>query len=315
MISEQMSENRTVAGRFAPSPTGPLHLGSLVAAVGSYAMAKRAGGLWLLRMEDLDTPRVVPGMADDMLRTLDTLGFAWDGEIMWQSRRSEAYDAALERLLTSGDAYPCGCSRAEIARAASAPHDGEGEVVYPNICRNGLPPGKEPRSYRVRVGADPIVVHDLVVGEKRYDLARICGDFVVKRADGLFAYQLAVVVDDADQGVTQVVRGADLLSSTPRQILLQGLLGYETPAYAHLPLVTAPGGGKLSKRDNAVSLAKGRDLTAEGGRLILAALRFLGQCPPGSLEGAPGREVLAWGAAHFDLSRVPTASAPLAISP
>ncbi|CAG0976472.1 glutamyl-Q tRNA(Asp) synthetase [Geobacteraceae bacterium] len=311
MISEQMPENRTVVGRFAPSPTGPLHLGSLVAAVGSYVMAKRAGGLWLLRMEDLDTPRVVPGMADDMFRTLESLGFAWDGDVMWQSRRAEAYGSALERLLSARNAYPCGCSRAEIARAASAPHDGEGEVPYPNICRNGLPAGKEPRSYRVKVGAEPIVVHDLIMGEKRYDLARICGDFVVKRADGLFAYQLAVVVDDADQGVTQVVRGADLLSSTPRQILLQRLLGYETPAYAHLPLVTAPGGGKLSKRDNAVSLAAGRDLAADGGRLILAALRFLGQRPPASIAGAAGREILAWGAAHFDLSLVPTASAPL----
>ncbi len=308
-----MPENNAIVGRFAPSPTGPLHLGSLVAAVGSYAMAKRAGGLWLLRMEDLDTPRVVPGMADDMFRTLETLGFAWDGDVMWQSHRSEAYGAALERLLDSGDAYPCGCSRAEIARAASAPHDGEGEVAYPNICRDGLPPGKEPRSYRVKVGAEPIVVHDLVMGEKRYDLARICGDFVVKRADGLFAYQLAVVVDDADQGATQVVRGADLLSSTPRQILLQRFLGYETPAYAHLPLVTAPGGGKLSKRDNAVSLAAGRDLAADGGRLIIAALRFLGQCPPESLAGASGREILAWSAAHFDLSLVPTASAPLTV--
>ncbi|MBT0893106.1 tRNA glutamyl-Q(34) synthetase GluQRS [Geobacter hydrogenophilus] len=313
MISEQTPENRCVVGRFAPSPTGPLHLGSLVAAVGSYAMAKRAGGLWLLRMEDLDTPRVVPGMADDMFRTLETLGFAWDGEVMWQSRRADAYSAALERLLATGEAYPCGCSRAEIARAASAPHDGEGEVAYPNICRNGLQPGKEPRSYRVKVGSEPIVVRDLVMGEKRYDLAQICGDFVVKRADGLFAYQLAVVVDDADQGVNQVVRGADLLSSTPRQILLQSLLDYETPVYAHLPLVTATGGGKLSKRDNAVSLAVGLDLAVEGGRLILAALRFLGQRPPESLAGSCGKEVLAWGAANFDITLVPTASAPLSV--
>ena len=313
MISNEMSENRNVVGRFAPSPTGPLHLGSLVAAVGSYVMAKRAGGLWLLRMEDLDTPRVVPGMADDMLRTLEALGFAWDGEVMWQSRRSYAYGAALERLLASGDAYPCGCSRAEIAQSASAPHDAEGEVAYPNICRAGLPNGKEPRSYRVKVGSDPIVVQDLVMGEKGYDLARICGDFVVKRADGFFAYQLAVVVDDADQGVNQVVRGADLLSSTPRQILLQRLLGYETPTYAHLPLVIAPGGGKLSKRDNAVSLVAGRNLAADSGMLILAALRFLGQSPPKSLAGAPGSEILAWGAAHFDAFLVPTASAPLTV--
>ncbi|WP_298439626.1 tRNA glutamyl-Q(34) synthetase GluQRS [Geobacter sp.] len=298
-------------GRFAPSPTGPLHLGSLVAAVGSYAMTKRSGGLWLLRMEDLDTPRVVPGMADDILRTLEALGFSWDGEIVRQSRRSAAYEAALERLLAAGHVYPCGCSRAEIARAATAPHDGEGELAYPNICRHGLPPGKELRSYRVKVPADPITFHDLVMGEKSFDLARICGDFVVKRADGLFAYQLAVVVDDADQGVTQVVRGADLLSSTPRQILLQRLLDCDTPTYAHLPLVTGPGGAKLSKRDNAVSLVAGLDLAVRGGELLLAALRFLGQEPPSFLAGAPGAEVLAWAAASFDVAKVPTQSSPL----
>lgn len=309
-----LSDSKRAIGRFAPSPTGPLHVGSLVAAVGSYAMAKREGGLWLLRMEDLDTPRVVPGMADDILRTLEALGFAWDGEIVRQSRRTEAYEAALERLLASGDVYPCGCSRAEIARAATAPHDGEGEVAYPNICRDGLPPGREPRSYRVRVGHEPIVFRDLVLGERSHDLARLCGDFVVKRADGLFAYQLAVVVDDAEQGVTQVVRGADLLSSTPRQILLQRLLGYGTPAYAHLPLVTGPGGTKLSKRDNAVSLAAGRSLAADGGRLLLAALRFLEQRPPAPLDGAPCREILAWAAEHFEPLLIPSVPSSLAIS-
>ncbi|AJE04884.1 glutamyl-Q tRNA(Asp) ligase [Geobacter pickeringii] len=298
-------------GRFAPSPTGPLHIGSLVAAVGSYAMARRAGGLWLLRMEDLDSPRVVPGMADDILRTLEALGFAWDGEIIRQSDRIEAYQSALEQLLASGDVYPCGCSRAEIARAATAPHDGDGEMAYPNLCRDGLPPGKEARSYRVKVPAEPITFHDLVLGEKRYDLARVCGDFVVKRADGLFAYQLAVVVDDAAQGVNQVVRGADLLSSTPRQILLHRLLGHDAPAYAHLPLVTGPGGAKLSKRDHAVSLSAGRDLAADGGAMLLAVLRFLGQQPPQTLAGASGREILAWAAECFDSGRVPSRSAPL----
>lgn len=311
MTAEQISPTTMTVGRFAPSPTGPLHTGSLVAAVGSYAMAKRPGGLWLLRMEDLDTPRVVPGMADDILRTLEALGFAWDGEVIRQSDRTDAYQSALGRLLASGDVYPCGCSRAEIARAATAPHDGEGEVAYPNLCRRGLPPGKEARSYRVKVPAEPIIFHDLIMGEKGYDLARVCGDFVVKRADGLFAYQLAVVVDDAAQGVNQVVRGADLLSSTPRQILLQRLLGHDTPVYAHLPLVTGPGGAKLSKRDHAVSLSAGRDLTAEGGALLLAALRFLGQHPPRSLAGAPGAEILAWAADHFDLGKVPSYSSPL----
>lgn len=315
MKSAQTPENRTIVGRFAPSPTGPLHLGSLVAAVGSYAMAKRAGGIWLLRMEDLDTPRVIPGVADDILRTLESLGFAWDGAVLWQSRRANAYEAALERLLASGDVYPCGCSRAEIARAATAPHDGEGELPYPNLCRGGLSPGKVARSFRVKVSPGPVAFDDLVLGLKSYELARVCGDFVVKRADGLFAYQLAVVVDDAAQGVNQVVRGADLLSSTPRQIHLQRLLGYDTPVYAHLPLVTGPGGAKLSKRDNAVSLAAGRDLASDSGRLIFAALRFLGQCPPSTLAGAPGREVLAWAADHFDLLSVPLLVSPPAFGP
>lgn len=304
-----------VIGRFAPSPTGPLHVGSLVAAVASYAMARRRGGLWLVRMEDLDTPRVVPGMADDILRTLECLGFDWDGDIMRQSCRADAYGAALQRLLAAGHAYPCGCSRAEIARAATAPHDGDGEIPYPNLCRGGLLPGKEPRSFRVRVPAEPVEFTDLVMGPQRHDLAAICGDFVIKRADGLFAYQLAVVVDDEAQGVTQVVRGADLLSSTPRQIVLQRLLGFDTPAYAHVPLVTGPGGDKLSKRDNALSLAAGRDLTREGGLLLLAALRFLGQSPPAELAGAPGARVLQWAAGNFDPSAIPTAAAPFHASP
>lgn len=303
-----------VIGRFAPSPTGPLHVGSLVAAVASYAMARRQGGLWLVRMEDLDTPRVVPGMADDILRTLECLGFAWDGDILWQSRRTEAYGAALQRLLAAGDAYPCGCSRAEIARVATAPHDGDGEIPYPNLCRGGLPPGKEPRSFRVRVPAEPVSFTDLVMGPHHYDLAAICGDFVIKRADGLFAYQLAVVVDDEAQRVNQVVRGADLLSSTPRQIVLQRLFGFTTPDYAHVPLVTGPGGGKLSKRDNALSLATGRDLAREGGTLLLATLRFLGQSPPTELADAPGAQVLQWAAGHFDLSAVPTTSGPFHVS-
>ena len=298
-------------GRFAPSPTGPLHLGSLVAAVGSWALARRARGMWLLRMEDLDTPRVVPGMADDILRTLEVLGLTWDGEIVWQSRRTDAYQAALEELRRRGAVYPCGCSRAEIARIASAPH-GDGELVYPGTCRSGLPPGKEPRAFRVRVGEGAVCFSDTVQGEQCQELARACGDFVVKRADGPFAYHLAVVVDDAAAGVNQVVRGADLLASTPRQIFLLQLLGLPTPTYAHLPLVTGPAGAKLSKRDNAVSLAAGRDLGRDGGRLLLAALRFLGQDPP-LLPHASCAEILAWTRATFDPARVPRLPASLVL--
>ncbi|KAF0219879.1 MAG: glutamyl-Q tRNA(Asp) [Geobacteraceae bacterium] len=307
-VQPHVHEERRIVGRFAPSPTGPLHLGSLVAAVGSYLMAKRGGGLWLLRMEDLDTPRVVPGMADDILRTLEALGFQWDGEVIRQSQRTDAYQAALGRLMEKGLAYPCGCSRAEIARIASAPHGKEGEPVYPGTCRHGLPPGKPPRAVRVRVTEEPIVFEDCIMGRVREALDRSCGDFVVRRADGPFAYHLAVVVDDAEQGVNQVVRGSDLLFSTPRQIYLQRLFGYKTPAYCHLPLVTGPGGAKLSKRDNAVSLSAGRDLCKDGGALLLAALRFLGQSPPFP-AAAPCREILAWGAARFDAALVPQSPA------
>jgi glutamyl-Q tRNA(Asp) synthetase len=295
---------RTI-GRFAPSPTGPLHLGSLVAAVGSYVMAKRAGGHWLMRMDDLDAPRVVPGMADDILRTLETLGLHWDGKIVWQSRRLEAYRAALELLEASGSLYPCGCSRAEIARISSAPHAGDDGPIYPGLCRDGLQDGKLPRALRVRVDDTVIIFNDQVMGEVRQNLLDECGDFVVKRADGPYSYHLAVVVDDADYGINQVVRGVDLLPSTPRQIYLQRLLGLPMPTYCHLPLVTGPNGEKLSKRDNAVSLASGRNLMLDGGRLLTAALRFLGQDPPVSATNAPASEILSWAVAHFDPLRIP----------
>ncbi len=297
------ADQGSIVGRFAPSPTGPLHLGSLVAAVGSYLMAKRVGGSWLLRIEDLDMPRVIPGVADDMLRTLEQLGLQWDGEVLYQSLRHEIYSAALQRLVDEGLAYACGCTRGEIARIASPPN--LEELVYPGICRNGLPEGKSERAYRVKVYDDLIEFDDLVLGNYSQELAVSCGDFVVQRADGPFAYQLAVVVDDHEQGVNQVVRGADLLSSTPRQIYLQRLLGFATPVYAHLPLVTNPDGSKLSKRDCAVSIAAGNDLPADGSRLLTAALRFLGQQPPAELASGSSRELLDWGVSHFDPQLIP----------
>lgn len=298
------------AGRFAPSPTGPLHVGSLVAAVGSWLFARRAGARWLVRMEDLDAPRVVPGCADDILRTLESLGFEWDGDVLFQGGRGEAYAAALERLKALGAAYPCGCSRAEIARAAAAPHGEDDEVPYPGTCRGGLAPGRTARAWRVRVGGEVVRFEDALMGGRAFDLSATCGDFVVRRADGLFAYQLAVVVDDAWQGVSQVVRGADLLASTPRQILLQRLLGLPVPEYAHLPLVTAPGGGKLSKRDGAVSLAAGRDLGRDGAGLLASALAFLGQSPPADASRMPCRELLARAASAFDPARIPREGGP-----
>jgi len=302
-----------VIGRFAPSPTGPLHLGSLVAALGSYLFARSAGGRWLLRMDDLDTPRVVPGVADDMLRTLEILGFHWDGEPVWQSRRGDAYAEALqrlERLERLGLIYPCGCSRGEIARIATAPHGTAEEIAYPGTCRDGLSPGKEHRSLRIRVPDEPISFSDGIAGYVEQSLAEVCGDFVIRRADGLFAYHLATVVDDAAAGVNQVVRGADLLTSTPRQIYLQRLLGMGQPDYFHLPLVTGPHGGKLSKRDSAVSLASGRDLCREGGGLIMQALQFLGQPLPDLPASAPAAEILAAAASGFSVSSIPATGGP-----
>jgi glutamyl-Q tRNA(Asp) synthetase len=271
-------------------------------------MAKSLAGRWLLRIEDLDLPRVVPGIADDMLLTLEILGFRWDGEVVYQSRRSDYYREAAEELVRRGLAYSCGCTRSEIAQIASAPH--EDGIVYPGICRDGLPSEKVERALRVKVYDDVISFDDCVMGRYSQHLTASCGDFVIHRADGPYAYHLAVVVDDNAAGVNQLVRGADLLSSTPRQIYLQRIFDYPTPRYCHLPLVLSPDGAKLSKRDNAVSLAAGRDLVREGGALLLSALRFLGQAPPSELRGASPKEILQWGVANFDRSAVPRSSAP-----
>lgn len=220
-------------GRFAPSPTGPLHFGSLVAALASYLDARcHEGGRWLVRIEDVDEPRTVPGAADSILRCLEAYGMEWDGPVVYQSRRKDLYRAALAAL--GSHAFPCGCSRVP--------------GIYPGTCRNGLPPGKAARAWRLRVDDAVISFVDRVRGPQTDVLAETTGDFVLLRADGYFAYQLAVVVDDADQGVTDVVRGEDLLDSTGRQILLQRLLGYPTPRYAHIPVVRDASGEKLSKQ-------------------------------------------------------------------
>jgi glutamyl-Q tRNA(Asp) synthetase len=241
-----------VTGRFAPSPTGPLHLGSLVAAVASWLYARAAGGRWLVRMEDIDRPRVIAGKAEEILAALRRYGLDWDGEIVWQSQRTHLYELALSELRAKGMVYDCACSRADLQRAASAPV-GE-EAVYPGTCRKGLPDGKTARAVRFRAPDELIAFEDAICGHVEENVAERTGDFVVRRADGLFAYQLAVVVDDGEQGVTQVVRGADLLHSTPRQIALQRALGLPTPCYAHVPLVLGPDGTKLGKRDGALPL-------------------------------------------------------------
>ncbi len=284
-------------GRFAPSPTGPLHFGSLVAAVGSYLEAKCRGGAWLLRMEDLDTPREQPGAADAILRTLEACGMGWDGDIMYQSRRSAAYAAALARLEAQGLVYACGCSRREIADSGLGP---DGALIYPGTCRNGLAPGKTPRATRVRVDHEAIELEDLIQGKLSQDLAAEVGDFVLRRADGLYAYQLAVVVDDAEQGITDVVRGADLLDSTPRQIYLQRLLRLPTPRYLHLPAAVNAAGEKLSKQTLAPPVDARDPVPA-----LARVMDFLGQAPPAQLGRASLAEFWHWALAHWDVQHIP----------
>jgi glutamyl-Q tRNA(Asp) synthetase len=284
-------------GRFAPSPTGPLHFGSLVAAVGSYLEARRNKGKWLLRIEDLDRPREAPGAAAAILRALEGYGFEWDEEIMFQSRRNDAYHTALKRLEDRQAIFPCACTRREISDSTLSPVS---EAIYPGTCRGGLSPGREARARRVRVGETVIAFDDLLQGRIEQNLTREVGDFVVRRADGLFAYQLAVVVDDFEQGITDVVRGADLLPSTPRQILLQRLLGLLTPRYAHLPVVVNRGGEKLSKQTLAAPL----EIT-EAPAWLWRALGFLGQAPPAELLAGSVPDIWSWAFGNWRMTRIP----------
>ncbi len=290
-------------GRFAPSPSGPLHFGSLVAALGSYLDARAQGGEWLLRIEDVDMPRTVPGTADGILRTLEGLGFEWDGEVLVQSRRLDAYHAALVRLQVNGDVYPCACSRSEIA-AVTTRRSIDGGLCYPGTCREGLGEGRSARAWRLRVPDREWVWSDRIQGEVRQNLQRDVGDFVLLRADGQYAYQLAVVVDDAAQGVNAVVRGVDLLDSTPRQMWLQQCLGLSTPSYAHLPVVVDGRGEKLSKQTRATPV----DVRA-GSAVLVAAARFLGQEAPEDLSVAPLRDFWYWAIAHWSMARVPAVRA------
>jgi glutamyl-Q tRNA(Asp) synthetase len=282
------------AGRFAPSPTGPLHFGSLVAAVASWLDARAARGRWLLRIEDLDAPRAQVGAADEILRVLERLGLTWDGPVLYQSLRRSRYEAALHMLQTS--TYWCGCTRREIADSSLglAP---DGAQIYPGICRHGLPAGKPARTLRLRTGGGAIGFEDRVQGPQRQDVEREVGDFVLYRADGQFAYQLAVVVDDAEQGITDVVRGADLLDSTARQVLLQRLLGYPAVRYMHVPVVLDRFGEKLSKQTGAAPV----DPSARE-HWISRVLAFLGQPPAADLDEAvanwnparvPGRRAIS----------------------
>jgi len=275
-ISEIPTPSGIYQGRFAPAPTGPLHLGSLLTAVGSFLEARHQQGCWRVRIEDVDTSRVVSGASDGILRSLDRLGLHWDGTIIYQSQRQTAYQNILTALQARARVFPCACTR---KRTKGKPYDGR--------CRAGLPEGESARAWRVQVPSDTISFVDGLQGEFSQALDEVVGDFIVKRGDGLFAYQLAVVVDDAAQGITHIVRGVDLLDSTPRQIYLQQLLNYPTPAYLHLPIIVNAEGHKLSKQNHAPAVDCENPIP-----LLYQILTWLA-------------EFWQWAIAHWQVDRVP----------
>lgn len=285
-----------IVGRFAPSPTGPLHFGSLVAALGSYLNVRHNGGQWLLRIEDLDPPREIPGATEQIVRALGALGFEWDGAISYQSKRLDLYRDAVRQLEQAGMTYRCTCSRREITETGLPGLEG---ILYPGTCRNAKHQSAN-SSIRVATDDTSIVFEDKIQGRQEQRLQTDVGDFIVQRRGGLMAYQVAVVVDDADQGITEVVRGSDLLSSTPRQIYLQKLLGLEQPDYIHLPVATNSAGDKLSKQTGASSIDN-----TEGSTLLHTALVFLGQLLPTELFSAPAAEILAWGMKNWKIANIP----------
>lgn len=258
-----MTLGRPYVGRFAPSPTGRLHLGSMVAAVASYLDARAHGGTWLVRIEDLDPPREVEGAADDILRTLEGYGLHWDGSVMYQHQRGDAYLEALEFLQSQNSAFGCNCSRKELQEV-------DGLSLYPGTCRDGLPPGLTPRSWRFRMAEEvDLKWEDRLQGQQSFRSTEI-GDFTLRRGDGYWAYHLAVVVDDDFQGVTDVVRGSDLLESTAAHLALQRALQFPTPRYAHVPVVTNEAGQKLSKQTLADAVQ-----IEDASKVLLAVLKHL----------------------------------------
>ena len=288
-------EKRPYRGRFAPSPTGALHFGSLVAAVGSYLDARANGGEWVVRIEDVDTTRCHPEFSASILETLAAFGFEWDVPVVYQSQRTACYERAFSYLKRKGLVYGCACSRREIADSAIGI---DGAHIYPGTCRNGLPPGRQPRAWRLVVPDREIVFDDAVQGEQRQNLAKDVGDFVLRRADGLFAYQLAVVADDIEQGINHIVRGADLLASTPRQIWLYECLDETPPRYAHLPLAVNAAGEKLSKQTRAAPVCAAEPLAP-----LVAAMRFL-NLDPGKSECSL-KELWNWAIMHWSVGNVP----------
>ena len=285
-------QSQLYKGRFAPSPTGPVHFGTLIAAVASYLQAKINNGAWLIRIEDVDTTRKVKGADAEILHTLEAFGFQWHGEIIYQSGQTQHYQQALDKLIAQSRIFPCTCSRKQLAATNSD--------VYPGTCRHRQLPENEEHSLRLLVDDINIEFTDAVMAKQSQNLQRQCGDFVVRRRDGLFAYQLAVVVDDALQGITEVVRGTDLLDSTARQIYLQRLLHYPTPDYCHLPLATDTSGNKISKSEGGAKVE-----LADKETLLIRTLAFLGQRPPAHLSGCHSDDIWDWAETNWNLASVP----------
>ena len=288
------TESASYRGRFAPSPTGPLHLGSLLAAVASHLDARANHGEWLVRIDDLDTPRTVSGAADAILRSLERHGLEWDGAVVRQSERTPLYRDAFDRLVREGRTFRCSCSRSALGD----------ERVYPGTCRARREPAVGSSAVRVRVDDAVVAFDDAIQGPVVQALARDVGDFVVLRRDGLFAYQLAVVVDDAEQGIDHIVRGADLLDNTPRQLFLYDALGLRRPRHAHVPVLLARDGQKLSKQTFAASVDGINPVEN-----VLAVLDLLGQDPPSALRHEPIDRVIDWGTTNWSIAKVPTGPA------
>ncbi len=286
-------KSTTYKGRFAPSPTGSVHFGTLVAALGSYLQAKTNHGDWLIRIEDVDTTRKVEGSDLDILRTLEAFGFEWHGQIIYQSSQTEYYQQALEQLILESLVFSCLCSRKQLATTKSS--------VYPGTCRNRLPAEKKQHALRLLTKNRTICFNDAVMGKQSQNIENQCGDFIIKRRDGLFAYQLAVVVDDARQGISEIVRGTDLLDCTARQMYLQQVLGYNTPVYCHLPLAVDAEGKKISKSDDATKV----DINRRE-KLLCNVLQFLGQNPPADLSDSNINDIWSWAVQHWDIRQVPS---------
>ncbi|MEE9494676.1 MAG: tRNA glutamyl-Q(34) synthetase GluQRS [Gammaproteobacteria bacterium] len=284
--------NTAYRGRFAPTPSGPLHFGSLVSAVCSYLDARSSKGVWLVRIEDLDPPRTQPGMADHILKTLENFGLHWDETVIYQSQRTAVYQKALSQLATQDACYPCSCSRKDTQLIAAD------TAIYPGTCRDGIKAPDKPTAIRFRVKNSIISFQDRLAGQQTEPLDSHCGDFIIRRSDHLYAYQLAVVVDDHAQNITHIVRGHDLLDNTCRQIALQQALGFHTPRYLHHPLVMGKDGKKLSKQNLAPAVND-----QQKNRLLFKTLRFLGQQPPGEIERESIPTMLQWATENWAIEK------------